>query len=449
MVFAIELNEPKSAYVAGDVIKGNVVLESGKDEAIGKVAIMLYGRSKTNIHIREGNVNKHYTSFCTLFSYTQDLYVGKYTFKRGSHSWPFEFKFPAQTVPSGENYKFDSADGKWPEPTVPHALPPSFTTTVTGYLCSTDCAVEYKLEAELTRPPDVPLTKKFSSMGSTVDLTHVRFRPEESPDPFLKTTEETFTVKSLRLLSERKQGLSSMKNMLRSTFKSSDLPSASFTVELACPMQIYPGGPFPISLALKEIQTSEDVPASPAVAIKELTVTILSVVSCRGIRGGVKQFLFSVDTVVIDTFGEIHVQLPQPTGSKADAGAAPRGVDLKQLGKTAFSSQKIECDFQTYNTILTHQLEVKAKLSCADKSFKLKARTHLRVLSPVYRPVAVPWPAIAQPNSSQATPANMINRAVNPDAMELPVYEPPPPRYELGDGNQVPELATGSIPELA
>jgi hypothetical protein len=119
-------------------------------------------------------------------------------------------------------------------------------------------------------------------------------------------------------------------------------------------------------------------------------------------------------------------------------------VDLKKLGKTNFSTQKIECDFHTYNIIFTHNLEVKAKLLCANKEFKLKVTAPLRVLSPAYSPIAVPRLAVAESDSSQVASASMTNQAVIPEISELPTYEPPPPRYELDDRDQVTRKATSS-----
>lgn len=378
MVFTIELDEPKNQYLAGDVVKGNVVLQSRKDEAIGRVTITFFGHAKTQIEESYGEYSAYYNSLCTLFSYTKDLYIGKYTFERGRYSWPFEFEFPMQTLPCSENNMFDNAVGIWPEPNAPHPLPPTFT----GLGGFKNCTVEYKLEAKLARPQDAPFYKKFLSMKSTLNLTYLQWRPEESPNPFPKMTDQSFTVKTLRLLPERSHGRLSMKEMLRSIFKRSKLPSANFTIELVCPTQVYPGGPFSISLALKRMQTSKDVTTDPAVAIKELMISVRTVVLCRA---GVKKLEFSPGTVLVDTFGKTNVEFPRPNSNGAEAGTAPRVVDLNQLRKMSFSPRKIDCDFQTYNINLMHELEVKAKLLCANKEFKLKVRTPLKVLSPIYR----------------------------------------------------------------
>src|SRR5262249_49212684 len=342
--------------------------------------------------------------------------------------------------PCRENNKFDSAGGSWPEPNVPHPLPPTFATVITGYMSSADCSVEYKLEAKLTRPPDAPFIKKFSNKESTLNLTYLHRRQEESPNPFPNVTDHSFTANTLRLLPERIHDRLSIKETLRSAFKPSELPRADFTVELLYPMQVYPGGPFPITLALRGMQTSEEVTADPAVVIKELMVTVLTIVLCRAVGVvTVHQINFSVDTVIVDTFGEINVELPLSNNNGAEASTVSRGVDLKQLGKTRFSTQMIECDFQTYNITVVHNLEVKAKLLCANKEFKLKVRTPLKILSPAYRPIAVPGHAVAEPGSSQATSANII-----PETSELPAYEAPPPRYELDHRDQVPGKATSS-----
>src|SRR5215469_10355693 len=135
-------------------------------------------------------------------------------------------------------------------------------------------------------------------------------------------------------------------------------------------------------------------------------VTVITIVLCRGVGvATVRQVNFSVDTVLVDTFGEINVELPWSNNNGAEAGTVSRGVDLKQLGKTRFSTQKIECDFQTYNIAVVHNLEVKAKLLCANKEFKLKVRKPLKILSPAYRPIAVPRHAVAEPGWPQAMSA--------------------------------------------
>jgi len=402
MGLTIELDAPKKSYLPGHVVKGNVVLHSEKDEPIEAVLITFVGRSKTKIFVKHGKSSSSYRSLCTLFSCTKRLYSGKYTFNAGRrHSWPFEFEFPTQTDPLKGNDKFDSAGGSWPEPKDPHPLPPTFTMTILGYNSSSDCSVEYKLEAELSRPRDAPSSRNESSL----DLTYLPSRREEFPSLLPKMTEQSFTARSLRLLPERKHDRLSIKEKLWSTFKNSELPCASFTVELAYPTQIYPGGPFPITLALKGMQTSEDVTADPTVTVKQLIIKVSAEVFCRGEATlTLKEGNFSLDTVIVDTFGDINVELPG-TINGAEAGAASPVVDLGKLGKTKFSTQAVKCDFQTYNITLRHMLDVKAKLLCGGKDFKLNWRSPLKVLSPAYSPFAVPGPE-AEPSSSQAKEAS-------------------------------------------
>jgi hypothetical protein len=170
---------------------------------------------------------------------------------------------------------------------------------------------------------------------------------------------------------------------------------------------MYPGGPFPITLALKGMQTSEDVTADPTVTVKQLMIKVSAEVFCRGEAIlTLKEGNFSLDTVIVDTFGEINVELPGTKINGAEAGAASPVVDLGKLGKTKFSTREVECDFQTYNITLRHVLDVKAKLLCGGKDFKLKLRSPLKVLSPAYSPFAVPSPAEAEPSSSQAMVAS-------------------------------------------
>lgn len=449
MVFTIELESRKSVYSDGDVVKGNVILACGQDEPIGKVAIRFHGRAKTKISKHDQSRSKT-RGRCTMFWFEKTLYVGKYTFKRGRYAWPFDFEFPMESNSgAGEQDRFENV-GIWASQDTPHPLPPTYNANDIGFLQDTECFVEYKLDASLTRPSDAPLRKQFSNMETTLTLTYLPRRLEESPDLFVKPLPQSFTAKSLRLLPNRANDKLTMKEKLRSTFKSSELPTASFTVELTYPTQIYPGGPFPINLGLKGMKTSEDVQQDPPVVIKEVVIKVRAEVQCRtaGVFGDHNGDIIT-HSALLDTSGCIvNVELPRPNSKVVEAGTEPKEVDLTRLGKRNFCTKSIDCDFRTYNIAVDHKIDIKVKLMCVGKDFQMEVRRPLKVLPPFYGDITPPTLIVGEPSSSQAILGSIIN---NPafESNELPAYEAPPPRYELADNERALELeATSSRANL-
>lgn len=450
MVFTIELDPRKSFYSAGDVVKGNVVLACGEDEPIGRVSVRFHGRAKTKIS-RHDQSRSRTRGRCTMFWYEKTLYVGKYTFKRGRYAWPFDFVFPLESDPkAGEQDRFGNG-GVWAPQDAPHPLPPTFSANDIGFFQDMECFVEYKLEANLTRPPEAPLRKQFSNMETTLSLAYLPRRLEETPNLFIKPLPQSFTAKSLRLLPNRADDKLTMKEKLRSTFKSSELPAASFTLELTYPSQVYPCGPFPVNLGLKGMKTSEDVLLDPPVVIKEVVIRVRAAVQCRtvGVIGDHYGNII-IRTVLLDTSGCIlNVELPRINSKAVEAGTQSREVDLTRLGKRHFDTKSIDCDFRSYNIAVDHTIDIRIKLMCVDKNFEVQIQRPLKVLPPVYRGIAPPTPTVAESSSSQAIPTSSVNNTA-PESNELPAYEAPPPRYELADNERALELeATSSRAELA
>jgi hypothetical protein len=70
MVLSVVLDNPKPVWHAEDVMKGQVVLHSTKEEAVGSIVITFYGRAKTKIKKRKGNTTHTYRGRGNLFYYS-------------------------------------------------------------------------------------------------------------------------------------------------------------------------------------------------------------------------------------------------------------------------------------------------------------------------------------------------------------------------------------------
>jgi len=428
MTLEIQLDE-KNEFTAGDLVKGNVVLESNKDQAVGRVRIIFYGRAKTMINRHQQNTPPMVTR-CMLFEITKDLFIGSYTLRRGRYEWPFQFEFPMYSQPGMEERFINGGVYAGADVAVP--LPPTFSANHTGLEQTSITDVEYKLKATVTRPPDAPFLRQLTNMESKLSVKYFPGRLEESPNLCLQALPSSFNAKSLHLLPHRSHDKLTIKEKLRSTFKSSELPNVDFIVELRYPTQIYPGGPFPITLALTKMQKSDDVEDDPPVMIKSVSVNVVAQAQCRtkGMILPEHTGYITLRADVVKTPGKsLNIELP-PLNSKAvQAGTESGEVDITKLGKLSCLSKRISNDFRVHNILLQHELRVKVKLTCAQKQFEIRMEKPLRVLPALYRGPTRMRPMSAEQSSWQVEPNSGEETAL--ESSELPAYEGRPPQYEL------------------
>lgn len=200
-----------------------------------------------------------------------------------------------------------------------------------------------------------------------------------------------------------------------------------------------------MTLALKGIKASDlsRELENPTVYVKEAVIRIKASIQCRT-RGFLCEHYGDISkyTDLVDTSGRIfNVELPRP--SKAiEAGMQSDEIDLTDLEKGKHSRNELISGFQTINISVEHTLQIKFKLMCADKEFKIQVDRPLKVLPAAYRDNITAFaPVIAESSSSQARRNVMTTNRIA-EQSELPAYEAPP-RYELTDHN-VPELEASS-----
>lgn len=256
MPFNILLDDPnKQVYTTGDAVKGRVILSSAKDEAVGQISVTFLGRTKTKIRKRNGNSSHIYRGRGTLFWYSKVLYQGHYTLRADTYEWPFEFRFPSESLARPVDSSFDRsppflANGDT------HPLPSSFGHHGAGFSTNFECYVEYKLEASLTRPPDAGL---FSSgMETQRGISFLPPRNIQHPNLRIQAFSQSCTAQTLRLLPEKADAKFTMKEKMKSTFSKSDLPTAIFVVHFTYPTVLYAGSPCPFRISVQHISNTLD-----------------------------------------------------------------------------------------------------------------------------------------------------------------------------------------------
>jgi hypothetical protein len=430
MSLNIVLDEPsKPVYTAGDLIKGRVVLESTRDEAIGKLEITFLGRTKTRIRKRKISTREAtYRGRGTLFWYSEVLYEGHYTVRADKYEWPFEFTFPYESRGRSVDDQFNRHDPFRTNSDV-HALPPSFSHTGAGFNTGFECIVEYKLEAVLSRPPES--YKLFSSGLDTGHALHfLPWRTTQNPDFGVKAFQQSLAAQTLRLLPEKADAKLTMKERMKSTFKMDDLPIANFAILITYPTTIYPGGPFPLHLSMKHISTT--VEDRPTVFLESVNVVAKTRICVRA--PGFLVDYYDDDSLKRRLFSKSGLHTPV-TESSSDLPA----IELVDTASWLDLGQEINTlslppDFSTYNIAISTKMDVTIEVTCADKKFKITNDFGLIVLPPVYLRTqdvlhAPPAVTVADPAEPLAPPpyepALRYDSAGESSSMALPAEKSP------------------------
>ncbi|EXJ77240.1 hypothetical protein A1O3_10398 [Capronia epimyces CBS 606.96] len=107
---SFELDTPALLYYSpGDLISGQVVLNTTDQAAIGSVTVSFWGRAKSHIIQQYGQSGTSERGRTQFFQQNKILYTGHCTHKPSFLSWPFEFVVPDQADPvcirSGKAWK--------------------------------------------------------------------------------------------------------------------------------------------------------------------------------------------------------------------------------------------------------------------------------------------------------------------------------------------------------
>jgi hypothetical protein len=387
MALSIVLDVPRTVtFSAEDIVKGRVILQSQKDEAVGQVSIAFMGRAKTTLYRRQHIDNRTYKSQADFFYFSKKLYEGHYTLRANTYEWPFEFRFPSQTDPKASTNAFTGSPPLRSSSDV-HPLPPTFSHNASSLDRSFESLIEYKLEATLARH------KLFASnLESMLALKYMSYRSTEHPTLGWEYTKQTFTAQTLRLLPEKADAKLSMKEKMRSTFKSSELPSATFSLNMRYPTQIHLGDQPTIHLSVQHL--GSNCPEKPTIFLKYVTVEIKTTVQVRAPGFATDHHDYGSRHHQILGRGGLSIKLPESNDSPQENSSQDIEGWLNLNGNGVMNTQSLQLNFNTYNIAVSNRLDIEIKVSCADKLFKFSNTLPIVVLSPAF---ATPTATIREP----------------------------------------------------
>ncbi|RVD85157.1 uncharacterized protein DFL_003488 [Arthrobotrys flagrans] len=263
----VELERPDSIFLPGDIVNGNVVINSITGLAGGQnnVHINFYGRSKVLIVRSNGQTKDYYRGRAILFQQKFFLEGPPVSEASGRESWGLSVQIPTHTVP-GE-YKYNDTwkkASKYLNNTemdiTQHPLPGVF------YYCGEfggtkgECYVEYVMEVSLrskreVQDPSDKKRKKDPDVPTTIFPLVVRTRSSEHPinySHYLQGVPEEVRIKTLKLLPQFATEQLGFKQNLKSVFRPSKIPNYFFDLKITCPSTIQLDNPshFPFRLSI-------------------------------------------------------------------------------------------------------------------------------------------------------------------------------------------------------
>jgi hypothetical protein len=411
MALRIVLDGPRTAtFSAEDIVKGRVILQSQKDEAISQVSIAFMGLAKTKLYRRQHADNRTHKSQADYFYFSKKLYQGHYTLRANTYEWPFEFRFPSQTDPKASANAFTGSPPFRSSLDV-HPLPPTFSHNGSSLNRSFEGFIEYKLEATLVRH------KIFASnLESTLALKYMSYRSAEHPPLVWRYTKQTFTAQTLRLLPEKSDVKLSMKEKMRSAFKSSELPRATFSLKMRYPTQIHSGDQPSIHLSVQHL--GSNCPENPTIFLKYVTMNIKTTVHVRAPGLAYDHHdSGSRNHQILGRYG-LSNELPESIGLPPEDSSQDieRWLNLNANG--GMNIQTLQLNLDTYNIAVSNRLDIKIKVSCADKLFEFSNTLPIVVLPPAFA-------------AHSATIGEAVEIGVLAEIVPPPLYEHVPEYQEI------------------
>lgn len=396
-------NDDGKPFLPGSMVLGVVKLVTFDDQAIDEVTINFRGRASVLLVHSYGDMTtsrRDYKSVGYLFSQHLTLYQGKYTHRKGSYMWPFAFYIPLSASPRAG--PFGSNDFFCPEypwkndnSVELHPLPPSMSES--GRFL---CAVEYMLQATLSRPRrnPIPLSKNISTvkqvqvqpftrkldLNVSGDWPYANYR--HNVQCALGNRSRTLPARLWSSLCERRRRFKRLSTPKVELHVSVLMPKKLILKEQVALSVLVAATAYAIDSDIATDQTSESVHLHS----KNLTITSfkVSLLQRTQVRAGChrssskKRIFVRKGSCILPLSGNLSLASTQSGITNQDTGAVV-SVNLADIADLTVSSTTFVPDFSTYNIARSHSLEMLFKMEYENKRFKFYLRDiPIRVLSP-------------------------------------------------------------------
>ena len=244
---SIELDDPKHAYLAGDVLTGFVVLNPPPSGPYGPVRLVFFGRAESRVAKSNGQNKREYCGRALLLEIERAFRLDQCKDMLSEHAWPFSITIPHS--PQADILNAETCDIWKPAPgylstqddVTKHKLPATYYSLAETFMTGTRAEgyVEYVLTATLgaSIKCTMPLVLRVKSMDFPFNTSEHKLSKRSTP----------IDIKTLKLLPEYAGQSLTSKQKFTSVF-SRKVPRYAFNIHVCSPTVIQLNHPEPIPL---------------------------------------------------------------------------------------------------------------------------------------------------------------------------------------------------------
>ncbi|PYH93140.1 hypothetical protein BO71DRAFT_399979 [Aspergillus ellipticus CBS 707.79] len=362
MPLTICLNNQRPCYSGNEPISGRLIFQCSSPTNVRDIRVTFSGRAKAKVQKVKGAAapTASYRSKCVLFERERILsHPDGETIAPGTYEWPFDFVFPSHIQsPPGS---------RWPEK-VPfrsdanHPLPPTFAAETSNSLRRLDCAIEYRLHAQVLKPQQGIMGRKSPWLSETVRLTFLPLSAKLDPNGnsnhapmYQQQKEQVFNIRSMLLLPENRGRGLKVQEKIQSWLSPSQLPRFSFKASFSYPTCVIQSTPLPCFLDIASFMEDSSVTSPPDILMQSVSIAVISQTAARAAPS-----LMGAISGQTDERIEIlsRTSLAMSVSAKIDLGQAFGPLVLRHT----------DVSFGTFNISRTYRLCASFKFECAGKT---------------------------------------------------------------------------------
>ncbi|KAB8228938.1 uncharacterized protein BDW43DRAFT_199493 [Aspergillus alliaceus] len=359
MPLIVNLENQLACYSGHEQLWGRVVFHCPNPIEAQDVRVIFTGRVKAKVQkVKAAAPSATYRSKCILFEQVKTLSsVSGGKLQRGTYEWPFEFVFPSHVESSA----------KWP-PKHPfrsdgdHSLPPTFAVEVDDSQRKVHCAIDYRIEAQISKPQKSLLGKKAPLFSEAIRLNFLPLSAQmEETDNwenlYQRQQEEVFTVKSLLLLPENRGRSLKTQEKFRSWLAPKQLPRFDFRASFIYCNRVVQGSPVPCWLDVTPLMDGASSFPYPGIMLQSVSLVVL----CQTAARANKALMGQMDAEVDERMEVL---------SKTSLGMPVLGqIDLNEaFGPLIFRNSDVS--FSTFNICRSYRICASFVFECVGKTLE-------------------------------------------------------------------------------
>ena len=394
MALTISITDLKEVYRPGDEISG--IVTPNKSQAINAQRVIISFKARSQCRFGLPEVESLYSADILLNEQSISLLEQPTTLTPETPGWSFKFILPTTTGFHESPFREPS---KLYNDAPNQVLPPSFTVQRWERGSS-----EISLKITYGIYATIDNGKARSNLFKAEDLESkvlINFQPQGNdvvPNWEMSTKRYNFEARSPLLSLENHDASRSLsiKEKVKTTFKSTSLPAATFIVLISMPKVSIIGQPIPLFVGVQHDQVRNSAKPNPSVELKAFSVKLEALTGLRGLieNNRSKRYLPASHTAWTKT---------QESGRLATSIKLEDIMDLRQHMDLIIPADFVQ-SFSIFNIARRYTMKIKMEVECAKQRFNPEFDATLELL-PGHDADADGIPAIGAHFSSKAAEA--------------------------------------------